>query len=255
MRTAFVVAKNTFKEIIRDRILYGLLVVTGLLIFIAFLLGGLSFAEQAKIITDLGLAAAQISCVMLAVFVGGSLVWREIDKQTVLTLLSKPVTRTQFIFGKVLGLGFVLLLMDVLISSVLAVIFKLYGEVHWYQFVICQVMVTFESLLILCFAVFFGVFSKPVMTVIFTLCCWLIGRGIPDLYFFSQKSQSPLLKSLGYWISSLFPNLILFDFKTHVVYGDPIEWPALQSAMLVWLGAVMILLTSANMIFRKRDFI
>src|ERR1700722_1799171 len=120
MRTIFVVAKNTVKEIVRDRVLYGLVLFAAFLVIVGLLLGELSYDEQERIITDLGLVGVEIGCCMLAVFVGSSLVWREIEKQTVLLLISKPVKRSYFLAGKFLGLCIVLILVDVLVSLFLA---------------------------------------------------------------------------------------------------------------------------------------
>src|SRR4051812_46376293 len=114
MRPVWVVAKNTLREILRDRVLYGLFILAIFLVIISLFLGDLSFAEQERIITDFGLVAVQLGCCMLAIFVGSSLVWRELEKQTVLLLISKPVKRSHFLVGKFLGLSMVLVIVDVL---------------------------------------------------------------------------------------------------------------------------------------------
>lgn len=251
----WVVASNTFREVIRDRVLYGLLIFAVMLVFLSLLLGGLSFAEQAKIITDLGLVAVQLGCGMLAVFVGSSLVFREIERQTILTLLSKPVSRTQFLLGKFLGLALVLVLVDLLISLFLVVVFSMYGQVHWVQFLISEVGVFLESLLLLSVSIFFGVFCRPTLTAIFTFSVWLIGHAVNDLYFFSQKSQSVLIKWTGTAIARVFPNLNYFDFKEAVVYGDVIAAGDIQRALGIWLAWFIILLLASTFIFERRDFI
>ena len=154
MKKIWIIAVNTSKEVFRDRILYGLVIFAVLLVFVSLLLGELSFAEQARIITDMGLLAAQLGCAMLAVFVGSSLVWRELEKQTVLTLLSKPVSRAKFLAGKFVGLTIVLIVTDLLISGLLGFILHFFGKVFWYQFFICQAGILLESLLLLSFTIF-----------------------------------------------------------------------------------------------------
>jgi Cu-processing system permease protein len=254
MRTSAIVAINTVKEIIRDRVLYGLVVFAVLLVFVSLLLGGLSFDEQARIVTDLGLVAVQLGCGMLAVFVGSSLVYREIEKQTVLTLLSKPVSRSSFLLGKFMGLGIVIVLVDLLISGFLALVCVYFGAVHWNQFLVSSLGVLLESLFLLSVSLFFGVFCRPILTTIFTLSVWLVGHGISDMHFFSEKSQSPVLRQLGTILARSFPNLDYFNFKEAVVYGDIIAVGSIHRALILWFAWFLILLVTSIWIFEKRDF-
>src|SRR4051812_34634381 len=99
MKPVWIIAKNTYREIIRDRILYGIVVFALMLVGLSLALGQLTFAEQAKISADFGFIGIQLSAVVLAIFVGSSLVAKEIEKQTILTLLARPITRTQFLLG------------------------------------------------------------------------------------------------------------------------------------------------------------
>jgi len=255
MRVILVVARNTIKEIIRDRVLYGLVLFAGILVLVGLLLGGLSYDEQARIITDLGLVAVEIGCCMLAIFVGSSLVWREIEKQTVLLLISKPMKRSQFLIGKFIGLGSVLVLVDILISLFLALMCKVYGNVHWYQFFVSQLGILLESLLLLSISLFFGVFCRPTLTILFTLSAWMVGHGINDLHYFSEKSNNQAMKVVGLAISRIFPNLDYFNFKEAVIYGDPIGGFLIGRAFGIFAAWVTLLLISSIWIFNKRDFI
>jgi ABC-type transport system involved in multi-copper enzyme maturation permease subunit len=255
MKSIWIVAQNTLKEIIRDRILYGLIIFAGFLVVAGLLLGELSYAEQERVMTDLGLVGVEFGCCMLAIFVGSSLVWRELEKQTVLLLISKPVKRSHFLIGKFLGLGMVLVLVDVMISIFLAVMCKIYGQVHWPQFILCQGGILLESLFLLSVTLFFGVFSRPVLTSIFALSIWFLGHGINDLHFFSEKSKNPILKTMGLAVAQVFPNLEYFNFKEAVIYGDPITGFSIQRAVAIWAAWFVILLISSIWIFDRRDFI
>jgi len=254
MRSVWVVAQNTVKEVLRDRILYGILVLAVFLVGLSLLLGDLSFTEQERIITDLGLVAVQLSCCMLAVFVGSSLVWREIEKQTVLLLISKPVRRSQFLLGKFLGLGAVVVLADVLVSLVLALVCSFYGVIHWQQFIAAQGGILMESFFLLSLTIFFGVFARPTLTTIFVLAIWVAGHGVNDIHYFSEKSRSEVLKSAGLAFTRVFPNLDLFNFKEAVIYGDAIPAYALGRAGVLCLAWFVIFLIGAIWIFDRRDF-
>lgn len=250
----WVVAQNTIKEILRDRILYGLLIFAFFMVLLSILLGNLSFSEQARIVTNMGLVAAQLGCGMLATFIGSSVVWRELEKQTVLTLLSKPVSRTSFILGKFLGLGTVILTVDILVSGFLGLICLNFGQVDWIAFVWAQVGVLLESFLLVAMALFFGVFCRPTLTTIFTLSFWIIGHTVGDIAYFSSKSESSFTQSLGGIISRIFPDLSVFNFREAVVYGDSIPFQSILGAFQLFTGWVLILGVATIWIFRKRDF-
>ena len=104
MRSIIVIALNTFRENLRDKILYSLLIFAALLMGASILLGALTIAEQEKIIADMGLASINVIGVIIAIFVGIGLVSKEIERRTIYTILAKPISRSQFILGKYLGL-------------------------------------------------------------------------------------------------------------------------------------------------------
>jgi Cu-processing system permease protein len=122
MRAMMIIASNTFREIIRDRILYGIVVFALLLIGLSLALGGLSFSEEARISANFGFTGIQLSTAVLAIFIGSTLVSRELEKQTILTLLARPITRTQFLLGKLLGLIFVIMTVMAGLALVLALV-------------------------------------------------------------------------------------------------------------------------------------
>ena len=101
--TIYAVARNAFREAVRDRVLYNLIVFVLLLTAAAIFLGELTAGQEARVVTDLGLSATLIFGVFIAIFVGVSLVWKEIEKRTVYSIFAKPVSRTNFILGKYLG--------------------------------------------------------------------------------------------------------------------------------------------------------
>ena len=171
MRSIFVIAQNTFKELIRDRILYGILIFAILLFLMSLVLGQLSFAEQTRIVTDFGFTAIQISASVLAVFIGGTLVKREIEKKTIFTLLARPVNRTQFLLGKLFGLMAVVITSIVLLSFALALILSPMEVYPNAIFFAALYAVILESAVLLAVTIFFGSFAKR-KNFLHTLACF-----------------------------------------------------------------------------------
>jgi Cu-processing system permease protein len=254
-RPVSVIAFNTFREIIRDRILYGIVVFALLLIGVSVVLGELSFAEQARISADFGFTGIQISACVLAIFVGSTLVAREIEKQTVLTLLAKPVTRSQFILGKFLGLALVVTAIMLGLAVVLALLLIFLGFTLELSFPIALLGILMEALFLISLALFFGTFARPMMTVVFAVSFFLIGHWVDSLDFFVKKSKSPAFQILGGGLSRIIPNLERFNWRSAPVYSTTVPISEVLTALAYGCGWIIFLLAATSLIFRRRDFV
>lgn len=255
MKSIRVIATNTFREIIRDRILYGIIVFALLLIGVSLALGSLSFAEQARISANFGFTGIQIATAILAVFVGSSLVSKEIDKQTILTLLVRPITRAQYLLGKFMGLlmvlgtvaaGLVLVLLGVVLALELKIVPSFFVAIYG---------VGLEAMILVSMALFFGTFARPMMTVIFTMSFFLIGHWVDSLDFFVQKSESASFKIIGKALGFIVPNLERFNWRAAPVYGDAVPVDEILKATFYGAGWVLFFLSATILIFRRKDFV
>lgn len=255
MKVVRVIAVNTFREIIRDRILYGIVVFALLLIGVSIVLGELSFAEQARISADFGFAGIQMAIVVLAVFAGSTLVAREIEKQTVLTLLAKPVTRTQFLNGKYAGLTLVVLTVMVGLAAVLAGLLLVLGFSIGWTFFIALFGIFLEAQILMAIALFFGSFSRPIMTVVYCVAFFLIGHWVDSLSFFIKKSNSEAFKNLATIISDLVPNFEKMNWRSAPIYQLAVPGQDVAYAAAYSLGWILVLMALTALIFRRRDFV
>jgi len=255
MRSIWIIAANTFREVIRDRILYGILVFALFLIGISLALGNLSFAEQARISANFGFTGIQLGVSILAVFVGSSLVAKEIDKQTILTLLARPITRAQFLLGKFLGLFMVIATVMVGLAAVLMCVVVFLELKIVPSFFIALLGVLIEGLMLIALALFFGTFSRPIMTVLFTSSLFIIGHWVKSLDYFTEKSESPAFKAMGKVISHVVPDLERFNWRSAPIYGSSIPAQEVLSALVYGAGWMILILSVTVLIFRRRDFV
>jgi len=255
MKSVWVIAKNTFREVIRDRILYGILVFALLLIGLSLVLGQLSFDEQARISINFGFAGIQISAAIVSIFIGSSLVSKEIEKQTILTLLARPITRSQFIFGKFLGLSLVVLVVTMGLAAVLLLLTLFLKISITETFFIALFGILLEAMVLLSFALFFGSFARPIMTVMFTVSILIIGHWVDSLPYFISKSPSGAFKILGQVILKVVPNLEMFNWRTAPIYGDLVESSEILRASAYSSAWVLLLFVLTSIIFRRRDFV
>ncbi len=175
MRVIGHVAVNVFKESVRDRVLYNLVVFGALLIGASYLIGQLTAGQDVKIIKDLGLAAIATFGLLIAVFIGIGLVWKEVERRSIYALLSKPVRRHEFVLGKYAGLALTLLvnvaIMTVAFYAVLAYLSTQFpaSQAIDPRMLLAIGLIFLELLLVTAIALFFSTFSGPFLSAALTL--------------------------------------------------------------------------------------
>jgi len=255
------VAINTFREAIRDKILYNLLIFALLLIGGSILLATLTLGEQSKIIMDFGLASINLFGILIAIFLGVSLVSKEIEKRTLYTVLSKPIGRTEFLLGKYAGLLLTLLVNTSIMLTGLYITL-MFNQFRWglpvlsveHHLITAVAMIYLELALITAVALLFSTFTTTTLSAIFTLSIYVIGHISGDLAAMGDKlavkSTVILVKAIYY----ILPNLSNFDIKGQVVHKVPIEpiYFLLTSSYAVLY--ITLLIGTAAFIFKRRDF-
>lgn len=253
LKKVWVIAKNTFREIFRDRILYGLLVFAVLLLGLSLALGQLSFTEQSRIAINFGFSAIELSAAILSIFVGSTLVRREIEKKTIMTLLARPVSRYQFVVGKSLGLMGIIIVSAALLALFLALILAMMKLPLNMTFFAGIYGVLLEAMVLLSFTIFFGTFSSPIMSVSFTIGIFLIGHWLDSLKFFADKSQSPVFINFAKVVRATFPNLEWFNWRSLFIYGDPLPSSEILIGSAYSMAWTVLLISIAAYILGNKD--
>lgn len=249
------IALNTFKEAIRDRILYLLLFFAAICIIFSRILALLTVGDRAKIITDVGLASLSLFGVLMAILIGTGLVYKEIDKRTIYTLLSKPIQRYQFLLGKYLGLLLTLFVMLVLMALIFLVLILLHNYPVGGSFFIAILFIFLELCLITAVAMLFSCFSTPILSILFSLFFYLIGHISWGLETLLNKIPKGGVKTLARFLYAFLPDLENFNFKTEVVHHLPIPPKIILYSTLYGLFYTVFILALAIIVFRRRDFI
>lgn len=249
------IAFNTFKEAIRDRVLYLLLFFAAVCILFSRILSLLTVGDRAKIITDVGLASLSLFGALMAILMGTGLVYKEIDKRTIYTLLAKPIQRYQFLLGKYLGLLLTLLVMLVLMTLIFCLLILLNRFPIEGSFFLAILFIFVELCLITAVAMLFSCFSTPILSTLFSLSFYLIGHLSWGLERLVNKMQPGAVKTLVRFLYILLPDLENFNFKTEVVHHLPIPPKIFLYSSLYGIFYTLFVLALATMIFRRRDFI
>jgi ABC-type transport system involved in multi-copper enzyme maturation permease subunit len=265
MATIARVAVSVFRESVRDRILYSIVVFAVLLMASSYLLGQLTAGQDIKIIKDLGLASIATFGLFIAVFIGIGLVWKEVEKRSIYSLLAKPIRRSEFVLGKYCGLVLTLVVniavMTVAFYAVLAVLdWQIDPLVEWPvppvdpRMLKAIVLIVIELMLVTAIALFFSTFSSPFLSAGLTIGLWVIGHFNADLRNFEQVVESPAAVWLARVLYYVLPNFAAFDVKAQVVHGQAVAMSYVGLVALYGLVYVTLVLTAAVLIFSRRDF-
>jgi ABC-type transport system involved in multi-copper enzyme maturation permease subunit len=249
------IAGITFKEAKRDRILYLLFFFAALGIIASRVLALLTVGDRVKIIKDVGLASISLFGILMAILIGTALVYKEIDKKTIFTLLAKPLHRAEFILGKFLGLVLTLFVMTLAMTVIfLAIVYAHTLRIET-TLLVAIAYIFLELVLITAVAILFSSFSTPILSSLFALAFTLIGHLSWGLEIIIQKMAPGPGRILVRVLYAVLPDLENFNFKTEVVHGLPIPPAIFLSSFLYGVCYTAFLLGLAVLVFRRRDFI
>jgi len=249
----WVISLNTFREAIRDRVLYLLLVFALILIGTSRLLSLLTVGNEEKIIKDVGLSAISVFGVLTAVFVGVSLVFKEIERRTVYTLLAQPVQRWQFLCGKYVGLLTVLGLNVVLMSAALASILLLRGE-SVLPLLPALLLILVELAVITAVALLFSSLTNPILASVWTFAVYVAGHLSWSLDLLKDKLPAGPGTVLCDVLHFVLPNLDRLDVKAEAVHGLPLPGGFVAAGLLYGMGYAGIVLVLACLAFSRKEF-
>jgi len=247
------IALNTFREAIRDRILYLLLAFALGVIAVSRLLSLLTVGSEEKIIKDVGLSAISLFGVLTTVFVGTSLVFKEVERRTIYTLLANPVARWQFIGGKFAGLLAVLALNLGLMSAVLGAVLLLRDESPW-PLVPAIALILVELAVIAAFALLFSSLTNPILAALGTFAVYVAGHLSWSLRLLADKVGSGLGAVLCEGLYRVLPNFDYLDLKASAVHGLPRPPGLVPAAAAYGLAYAFVVLVVACFAFQRRDF-
>lgn len=249
------IALNAFREAVRDRVLYNLILFVLLLTGSAVFLGELTAGQEARVIVDLGLSASLVFGTFISIFVGVSLVWKEIEKKTVYSIFSKPIGRAEFIIGKYLGLCLTLLV-NVIVMGVGISFAEAYAGGTKFILPIwgALALIFMELTITTAVAIVFSSFSSPALSALLSFFVFLIGHFSASLKDLAENlgSRSAIIFFDG--IYYLLPNLAHFSFIANTANGQNAPLTLIGSCAGYALVVDTVLLAVAILIFSRRNF-
>jgi ABC-type transport system involved in multi-copper enzyme maturation permease subunit len=248
-----VVAANTYRETVRERVLYNLVFFAILMTLSGLLLGQLSIRQDEKVLKDIGLAAMDFFGTLIAIFIGVGLVSKEIERRSLYPLLAKPLSRGEFFLGKFAGLVFTLLINLAVMTLGLYATLLATGRAADPGLLAAIYPIFLGLVLVVAFAMLFSTLTSSALASVLTVGVVVAGR-FSDVV----RNMREVLPGVPDWLvtglTAVIPNFQNFDFKDRVAYGDPVP-----AGVLVWVTAyaaayTAIVLGFGLASFRSRDF-
>ena len=256
MKNASIVAWNTFREAVRDRVLYNLVFFALLMMAAAVLVGQISIDIENTVIISLGLTAISVIGLLIAVFIGVGLVSKEIDKRTLYALLAKPVSRAQFLVGKFGGLVLTLAVNTAAMAAGLFLVI-LYAKhalgVSDAGILIAVYFILLKLALVVALALLFSCFTTPLLAILFTAGLYIAGLFVGDMRAIHSVQMSEVTQKFLHWLSYLLPNFENYDVMGAVAHGRAVPGALVLQNTLYTILYCGIVLFAAAVIFSRKN--
>lgn len=266
MNKIIAVALNTFLETRRDKILYSFFIFAIIMILSSLVFSTLSAEQYHKIVKDFGLTAISLFSILISIFLGTGLVYKEIEKKTVYNIFSKPIERYQFITGKYLGIAITILVIMLLMSLIFLGIVLLiqlpnksfieyyYGGLYFNELLAALYFEYLECLVVIGIAILFSCFTSPVLALLFTFLIFAIGRFSSDIKLFANEINNNVVSIISDVLYYTIPNLEKFNLRSEAVYGGNLSLELILNTTAYALIFSLILLLLSIVVFQRKEF-
>jgi ABC-type transport system involved in multi-copper enzyme maturation permease subunit len=247
------IATHTFKEAVRDRILVLFVIFAVGMMAASTVLSWLTVGSELKIVTDLGLAALAIFGTLIAIFIGITLIHKEVEKKTIYAVLAKPVSRWEFLVGKYCGLMLTLAVVTGLMAAFCIGLVWWKGGEFPAHLLVAVVLTYMELSIITAVAIVFSSFTTPMLAAVFTVATYIVGHltwGFASFLEFSPGTATQVLVTVLYYA---LPDLETFNVRSRVVHGLPVGRGYVLDAIGYALAYSAGMLALATLLFRRRD--
>jgi ABC-type transport system involved in multi-copper enzyme maturation permease subunit len=269
MLSLWPIALITFKEGIRNRAIYGISLFALMLLSANFLLAQIIPIEVGKVAVDFSLSTVSFAGLLFVLFIGINLMAKDLEKKTIYMILSRPLSRSQYIYGKFFGMILLICTMMVLLTILTVLSLIALKGIYPYSFnrislyMVCLAICGTTLMLILLSALSFlfaSFTSSSFITLVFTILAYLIGQSTQAVKNLVEMPQaagievSPVTAKMVQAAYYLFPNLSLFDIKIQAAHGLDVTISYIVWTLLYGVIYTAITILLAAMIFRKKEF-
>lgn len=250
----FTIAKNTFRETIRDRILLSATLVVFAMIAFSLFIASISVDQDIRMIIDFSLTAIYVLQMFVAIFIGSMLIHKEIERKTFFLIIPKPIQIESIIIGKALGLtATTAVVSSISTLTLFAILFFKGGNFFFLPIVISVLLSLLESTLIILLSILFSGITSPILSALYTIGFFLIGHSgeIMRVIIVETKGLVRYIFEITYY---LLPNLEKFNIRNDVIYEKVPTLSVLCLTLLYALCYACIIFLLARINLKRKEF-
>jgi len=250
----YAIAANTFRETMRDRILFSLFFFAALLLLTSAAMEEITIGDSRHVVRSVALGAIRVSGSVIALFLGVGLVYKELEKKTIYTIASKPIPRWVFVLGKYFGLMAVIAVLTGLMLVLYMGMVTVQQGFPGFTVLPAMYLLIVELALLTAWAILFSTYSSPTVASLFSIAVFVIGHLADDIWIFGSQAESVAVQELSRVVYWVLPNFEVFNVFDTAVHGIPTEPDRILWASLYGLGYTAAVLAVACVVFERRDF-
>jgi len=253
MKNVLTVAKFTFLEVYRSKLMMSLGFLGIGLIVLCYVASEFAYGAPEKIALDVGLGILSLSNVAIAILIGSTLMAREIEQKTLYMILSRPISRSAFLFGKIAGLSSVLILNSVILGVISVSLYGFYAG-KFENLVPWVIYFSFlEAFVVLLFAVLFSLLTNTTLSVIYTIGIYFVGHAINETSKILFAKTSFVFSSILKMGLFIVPNFYRLNLKDFVIYQQSLSFNYLFNTHIYVLLYLIALVTTVNLVFKNKN--
>ncbi len=249
------IAKNTFRETVRDRILLSAFFVIVAIIVFTLFIASISLEQSTRMIVDFSVTAIYALQIFVAIFIGSMLIYKEIERKTFYLILPKPINQLEIIIGKCLGLTLTTIAVTLLSTSVLyLILFIQSGQIFFWPILISVLLSTFESILLILISILFSGITSPILASVSTIAIFIIGHAEGIFRYMFMTTQIPAVEYVAKAVYYVLPNFEKFNIRNDIIHGIVPSFTMVIIAMLYAFSYALLLLVITQAAFKKKDY-
>lgn len=253
MSRLWALASNTFREAVRDRVLYSILFFAVGVLLLSLTMDELTIGDHQKVVRSVAQGAIDTFGSIIAMFLGVSLVWKEIDRKTIYTILSKPIPRWMFLLGKYGGLVLTLLVEVLIMTAVYTLLMVVQQGMPPGVVYVSMGMLMVELMLLTAWSTLFSSFTTPTTAAAFTLAIFVIGHLADDIWLFGSQADNETVRTVARVLYWALPNFEVFSIRPEAVHERAVPWDRVGLGLAYGVGYTTAVLAAAVGIFQRRD--
>lgn len=253
MRQILLIASNTFRQTVRQRLFYNVVLFgIGMVVF-AMVVSRITFGYPDRVVRSIGLSGVSMALDLMALLIGVSLIHQEIDRKTLFVLLTRPLTHFQYTAGRYVGLLSALLVISIGLSLVFVFVLIMSRGTLSTQDLLALSVSFLEALVVGSIALVLSAFTTPTLGAGIGLGIWIVSSTTDDLI--RLLKDDPLSQQMAEILSYVFPSLARFNFREAAVYQIAVSWQDWAGVALLSGIYTAALVCLASLILSRREMV